>query len=58
MRDDAYLNAAGGPIVQGHALVEALESVQIAGAGLDVLEFEPKASEKLRSAQRCACSAC
>jgi len=42
MRDDAYLiNVARGPLVDESALVDALESDAIAGAGLDVFETEP-----------------
>ncbi|SEA37999.1 D-2-hydroxyacid dehydrogenase (NADP+) [Haloplanus vescus] len=42
MRDDAYLiNVARGPVVEQSALVDAVESERIAGAGLDVFETEP-----------------
>lgn len=42
MRDDSYLiNVARGPLVVESELVDALETGEIAGAGLDVFETEP-----------------
>ena len=48
MRKDAFIiNMARGKIIKEYDLVEALENKVIAGAGLDVFEFEPKVSDKL-----------
>lgn len=48
MRRDAFLvNTARGDVVHEEALVEALQAGAIAGAGLDVYEFEPRVTEAL-----------
>ncbi len=49
MQPHAHLiNIARGEIVKESALIAALQDNQIAGAGLDVYEFEPKVPEALR----------
>ena len=49
MRKTAFIvNTARGPIIDEKALVRALKAKKIAGAGLDVFEFEPKVSDDLK----------
>lgn len=53
MRNDAYLvNTARGDVVDEEALVAALQTGAIAGAGLDVYEFEPRVTEALMAMEQ------
>ncbi|KND47758.1 MAG: D-3-phosphoglycerate dehydrogenase [Parcubacteria bacterium C7867-006] len=52
MKPTAFLiNTSRGPVVDEVALVEALKNKTIAGAGLDVFEFEPNLADGLKDLQ-------
>ncbi len=46
-RDAVFVNISRGDVVDEAALVAALEDRKLAGAGLDVYEFEPEVSQEL-----------
>src|SRR3989344_6145249 len=54
MKKTAYLiNTSRGEVVDEKALIYALEKKQIAGAGLDVYETEPRGNPKLTALHNC-----
>ena len=57
MKDGSYLiNCARGKVVDEEALLEALDSGKIAGAGIDVIAIEPNTNEALVNHPRVSCT--
>lgn len=57
MKDGAYIiNCARGKVVDEEALLEALNSGKIAGAGIDVFEVEPNTNDALVNHPRVSCT--
>lgn len=57
MKDGAYIiNCARGKVVDEAALLEALDSGKISGAGIDVFESEPNTNETLVNHPRVSCT--
>lgn len=57
MKDGSYIiNCARGKVVDEAALLEALNSGKIAGAGIDVFEVEPNTNETLVNHPRVSCT--
>jgi D-3-phosphoglycerate dehydrogenase / 2-oxoglutarate reductase len=57
LKEGAYIiNCARGKVVDEEALLEALNSGKIAGAGIDVFEVEPNTNEDLVNHPRVSCT--
>ena len=57
MKEGAYIiNCARGRVVDEEALIEALDSGKISGAGIDVFEIEPNTNERLVNHPRVSCT--
>lgn len=57
MKEGAYIiNCARGKVVDEEALLEALDSGKISGAGIDVFEIEPNTNERLANHPRVSCT--
>lgn len=57
IKEGAFIiNCARGKVVDEEALIEALDSGKISGAGIDVFEIEPNINERLINHPRVSCS--